>query len=53
MIYESEVIRFAEKRMAESVEEEIDADILYWRAYLDGAKAMKKEYERRMENDWT
>jgi hypothetical protein len=23
----------------------------YWRAYLDGATAMKKEYEKRMEDD--
>ena len=45
------LIQYAERRMIESVEADKDMDILYWRAYLDGAKAMKKEYEKK-ENDW-
>ena len=47
-----DLIQYAERRMNESVEAGKEFDILYWRAYLDGAMAMKKEFERRMENDW-
>ena len=46
-----EIIQYAEKRLNESVEADKDSDILYWRAYLDGALAVKKEIEKK-ENDW-
>lgn len=37
------VIEFAEKRLKESCDAEHDYLISYWRAYLDGALAQKKE----------
>ena len=46
-----ELIKYAERRLNESVEANADSDILYWRAYLDGALAVKKEIEKK-ENDW-
>ena len=38
------VIEFAEKRLNESCLNDDDEAVLYWRAYLDGARAQKKEY---------
>lgn len=46
-----ELIQYAIRRLNESCEADKDMDIQYWRAYLDGATAMKKEYERRTEDD--
>lgn len=37
------VIEFAEKRLNESCLNDDDESVLYWRAYLDGAMAQKKE----------
>ena len=37
------VIEFAEKRLNESCLNDDDEAVLYWRAYLDGARAQKKE----------
>ena len=37
------VIEFAEKRLNESCLNDNDEAALYWRAYLDGARAQKKE----------
>ena len=37
------VIEFAEKRLNESCINDDDEAVLYWRAYLDGARAQKKE----------
>ena len=42
------VIEFAEKRLNESCLNDDDEAVLYWRAYLDGARAQKKEYSDRM-----
>ena len=39
------VIEFAEKRLNESCLNDDDGLILYWRAYLDGAIAQKKEVQ--------
>ena len=36
------VIEFAEKRLNESCLNDDDEAVLYWRAYLDGARAQKK-----------
>ena len=46
-----ELIQYAERRLNESVKAGIDTDMFYWRAYLDGALAVKKEIEKK-ENDW-
>ena len=43
------VIEFAEKRLNESCLNDDDEDVLYWRAYLDGARAQKKECCNGME----
>ena len=40
---EMTVIEFAEKRLNESCLNDDDEAVLYWRAYLDGARAQKKE----------
>lgn len=40
------VIEFAERRMEE--EERNDGFVAYWSAYLDGARAQKKEDELMM-----
>lgn len=37
------VIEFAEKRLQESADERQDYLMTYWSAYLDGARAQKKE----------
>ena len=37
------VIEFAEKRLNESCLNDDDEAVLYWRAYLDGARVQKKE----------
>ena len=39
------VIEFAEKRLNESCLNDDDEAVLYWRAYLDGARAQKKEVQ--------
>ena len=39
------VIEFAEKRLNESCINDDDEAVLYWRAYLDGARAQKKEVQ--------
>ena len=36
------VIEFAEKRLHESCLSDDDEAIMYWRAYLDGARAQNK-----------
>ena len=43
------VIEFAEKRLNESCLNDDDEAVLYWRAYLDGARAQKKEYINGMD----
>ena len=43
------VIEFAEKRLHESCLSDDDEAIMYWRAYLDGARAQKKECCNGME----
>lgn len=43
------VIEFAEKRLHESCLSDDDEAIMYWRAYLDGARAQKKEYSNGMD----
>lgn len=40
------VIEFAEKRMKESGNKREIYDVRYWAAYLDGARAQKKEMEK-------
>ena len=39
------VIEFAEERLNESCISDDDEAALYWRAYLDGARAQKKEVQ--------
>ena len=39
------VIEFAEKRLNESCLNDDDEAVLYWRVYLDGARAQKKEIQ--------
>lgn len=39
------VIEFAEKRMMEEEKAGEEKNVLYWSAYLDGARAQKKEDE--------
>ena len=46
---EMTVIEFAEKRLNESCLNDDDEAVLYWRAYLDGARAQKKEYINGMD----
>ena len=43
------VIEFAEKRLNESCINDDDEAVLYWRAYLDGARAQKKQKNRQRE----
>ena len=43
------VIEFAEKRMLEEEKAGEEQNVLYWSAYLDGAKAQKKENDKRGE----
>lgn len=43
------VIEFAEKRMMECEKDGEDYNTRYWAAYLDGARAQKKEDEKEME----
>ena len=43
------VIEFAEKRLNESCLNDDDEAVLYWRAYLDGARAQKKQKNRQRE----
>ena len=43
------VIEFAEKRLNESCLNDDDEAVLYWRAYLDGVRAHKKEYINGMD----
>ena len=45
------VIEFAEKRLNESCINDDDEAVLYWRAYLDGARAQKKELFDRANAD--
>ena len=39
----SETIKFAEKRLADSININDEIDIRYWAAYLDGARAQSRE----------
>ena len=48
---EMTVIEFAEKRLNESFLNDDDEAVLYWRAYLDGARAQKKECCNGMDNE--
>lgn len=48
-VQEMTVIEFAEKRLNESCLNDDDEAVLYWRAYLDGARAQKKEYINGMD----
>ena len=45
------VIEFAEKRLNESCLNDDDEAVLYWRDYLDGARAQKKELFDRANAD--
>ena len=45
------VIEFAEKRLNESCLNDDDEAVLYWRAYLDGARAQKEELFDRANAD--
>lgn len=45
------VISFAEKRLIEESREPDGGDCRYWAAYLDGARAQKKEDEEAKVND--
>lgn len=50
------IIEFAEQRLEEEIRQnDLGADnmddIRYWVAYLDGAKAQKKEDERKEQSD--
>lgn len=40
------VIEFAEKRLQDSADERQDYLMTYWSAYLDGARAQKREDEK-------
>ena len=40
----SETIKFAEKRLADSININDEIDIRYWAAYLDGARAQQREF---------
>lgn len=41
----STVIEFAEKRLADSINAKRHNDIIYWSAYLDGARAILREID--------
>lgn len=45
------VIEFAEKRMMEEEKAGEEKNVLYWSAYLDGARAQKKEVESKRDRE--
>lgn len=45
------VIEFAEKRLRECDETEDVYDARYWTAYLDGARAQKREDDKKNDTD--